>query len=128
MPTFEDVRRISLALPEAEEILTWDTDVTFRVRSKIFAISGEGATHVSIKSTPLVQGDLIDRDPKTFAKAAYVGRFGWLDVDLERIDSDELERLLREAWRLTAPKRLAAALDHSDEAPAPGNPPRRSPG
>jgi hypothetical protein len=111
MPTFEDVRRISLALPEAEEILTWDTDATFRVRGKIFAISGEGATHVSIKSTPLVQGDLIDRDPKAFAKAAYVGRFGWVDVDLERIDGHELEMLLREAWRMTAPKRLASTLD-----------------
>jgi hypothetical protein len=106
MATFDDVRRISLTLPEAEELLTWETDVTFRVRSKIFAIGGEGATHASIKSTPLVKEDLIDRDPATFRRAAYVGRFGWLNVDLDRIELDELEGLLREAWRLTAPKRL----------------------
>lgn len=108
--TFEDVRRLSLALPEAEEKLTWETDATFRVRDKIFAISGEGAAHVSIKSTPMVQEDLIDRDPQTFKKAAYVGRFGWIEVNLERVDEAELESLLRAAWRMTAPKKLVAAL------------------
>jgi predicted DNA-binding protein (MmcQ/YjbR family) len=111
MPDFNDVRRISMALPEAEEILTWETDVTFRVRSKIFAMGGDGADHASIKATPMVQADLVDRDPKTFAPAAYVGRFGWVTVDLGRIDEAELERLIRQAWRLTAPKRLAATLE-----------------
>lgn len=110
MAAFGDVRRISLALPEATEILTWETEATFRVRNKIFAISSEGASHVSIKSTPLVQEDLIDRDPKTFGKAAYVGRFGWVTVNLERVEVDELERLLRAAWRLTAPRKLASAI------------------
>jgi hypothetical protein len=108
MATFDDVRRISVSLPEATEILTWETDATFRVRSKIFAISSEGATHVSIKSTPLVQEDLIDRDPGTFARAAHVGRFGWVQVDLERIDVAELESLLSQAWRMTAPRKLAS--------------------
>jgi hypothetical protein len=110
MATFEDVRRIALGLPEAAEILTWETDATFRVRNKIFAISAEGATHVSIKSTPFVQEDLIDRDPETFARAAHVGRFGWVQVNLERIDAVELESLLRQAWRMTAPRKLAATL------------------
>jgi hypothetical protein len=109
--TFEDVRRISLALPEAEERITWETDTTFRVRDKIFAITGEGASHVSIKSTPLVQEDLIDRDPATFKRAAYVGRFGWVEVNLDRVELGELEALLRAAWRLTAPKKLAAKVD-----------------
>jgi hypothetical protein len=106
--TFLDVRRISLALPEATEILTWETDATFRVGKKIFAISSEGATHVSIKATPFVQEDLIDRDPETFARAAYVGRFGWVEVNLERVDLDELESLLKDAWRMTAPRKLVA--------------------
>lgn len=111
MTTFDDVRRVSLSLPETTEVLTWETDVTFRVGKKIFAIGGDAADRVSIKSTPAVQADLIDRDPKTFASAAYVGRFGWVTVDLRRVDGHELESLLRAAWRLTAPKRLAAALD-----------------
>lgn len=108
--TFDDVRAIALALPEVEERLTWETDITFRVRDKIFAIGGEGATSVSIKASLETQAELLDLDPATFAKSAYVGRFGWITVDLERVDPALLESLLREAWRRSAPKKLASAL------------------
>ena len=111
MTTFADVRRIALALPEAEEKLTWETDVTFRVRDKIFAIGGEGATHVSIKAGLETQAELLEMDPQTFAKSAYVGRFGWVTVDLARVDPQLLDSLLRQAWRRTAPRKLAASLD-----------------
>jgi len=109
--TFVDVRRLALGLPETEERLTWETDITFRVRDKIFAIGGEGADRVSIKAGLETQAELIEMDPQTFAKSAYVGRFGWVTVDLARVDPALLESLLREAWRRTAPKRLAATLE-----------------
>lgn len=111
MTTFDDVRRLAMALPEAEEILTWETDITFRVRSKIFAIGGEGSDRVSIKQSLDTQSELIDLDPETFQSSAYVGRFGWVTVDLGRVDPDLLGQLLRSAWRRTAPKRLAATLE-----------------
>ena len=111
MTTFADVRRLALALPEAEEKLTWETDITFRVRDKIFVIGGEGATSVSIKASLETQAELLEMDPETFAKSAYVGRYGWVTVDLERVDPDLLVSLLREAWRRTAPKRLAPTLE-----------------
>jgi hypothetical protein len=110
MPTFDDVRRIAMGLPEVEEVLTWGTDVTFRVRGKIFAIGGEGSSGVSIKASLESQADLLALDAETFRKSAYVGRFGWVTVDLDRVDEGHLEELLREAWRMTAPKRLVAAL------------------
>jgi hypothetical protein len=106
MPTFEDVRSISLALPEVEEHVTWGTDVNFRVANKMFVIGGEGADRVSIKATLDVQTDLLDLDPETFSKAAYVGRFGWVNVQLDRVDPALLEQLLRGAWRRTAPAKL----------------------
>ena len=102
-----------MALPEAEEIVTWETDITFRVRSKIFAIGGEGADRVSIKAGLETQAELIDLDPQTFASSAYVGRFGWVTVDLGRVEPGLLANLLREAWRRTAPKRLAATLENA---------------
>ena len=113
MATFDDVRAIAMALPDAEEILTWETDVTFRVRSKIFAIGGDGSESVSIKATPAVQAELIDRDPGTFRPSAYVGRYGWVTANLERIDDDLLRTLIVGAWRMTAPKRLAASFEAS---------------
>ncbi len=111
MTTFEDVSRIALALPETEERVTWETDITFRVRDRIFAIGGKGSTGVSIKASPERQAELIDLDPVTFKPSAYVGRFGWVTADLERLSVELLEELLREAWRRTAPKRLLAALE-----------------
>ncbi|MFL5641266.1 MAG: MmcQ/YjbR family DNA-binding protein [Chloroflexota bacterium] len=114
MATFDDVRSIAMSLPEVEEVLTWETDITFRVRSKIFAIGGEGSDRVSIKATPATQADLIDLDPETFRPSAYVGRYGWVTAELARIDDALLQTLLTEAWRLTAPKRLVAASEAVD--------------
>ncbi|HEX5014905.1 MAG TPA: MmcQ/YjbR family DNA-binding protein [Candidatus Limnocylindrales bacterium] len=111
MATFDEVRRIAMALPEAEERVTWDVDITFRVRDKIFAMGGPDGSHVSIKASIDRQADLIALDPETFAPSAYVGRFGWVTVDLARVDEPLLEDLLREAWRRTAPKKLAATLE-----------------
>jgi hypothetical protein len=112
--TFDDVRRIALALPQTEERVTWETDITFRVRDKIFAIGGEGADRVSVKASLETQAELIDLDPETFASSAYVGRFGWVTVDLDRVDPALLSSLIREAWRRTAPKRLAATLEDAE--------------
>ena len=64
MATFDDVRRIAMALPEAEEILTWETDMTFRVHRKIFAIGAAGGDRASIKASVATQADLVYRDPR----------------------------------------------------------------
>jgi predicted DNA-binding protein (MmcQ/YjbR family) len=118
MPTFDDVRAIASSLPETEEIVTWEVDITFRIRRKIFAMGGEGSDHVSIKATPASQADLIELDPDTFRPAAYVGRYGWVTADLRRIDDELLRTLVIEAWRQIAPKRLAADFGlHQSQAP-----------
>ena len=106
MPTFQDVREISLALPEVEEVVTWGTDINFRVNQKMFVIGGEDATAVTVKASITTQAELLDLDPETFGKAAYVGRFGWVTVQLARVDRGMLEQLLRDAWRATAPAKL----------------------
>jgi hypothetical protein len=110
VPTFDDVRAMAMALPEVEEILTWDVDVTFRVRKKIFVIGGDGGEHISLKATLDQQADLLDLDPETFKSAPYVGRFGWVTVDLSRVDPAMLDGLLRQGWRSVAPKALRKAV------------------
>ena len=99
-----------MGLPETEEIVTWDVDITFRVRKKIFAIGGEGADQISVKATLDQQADLLDLDPETFKSAPYVGRFGWVTVDLRLIESAMLEDLLRSAWRSVAPAKVRGLL------------------
>jgi hypothetical protein len=106
MATFQDVRELSLALPEVEEVVTWGTDINFRVNKKMFVIGGEDATAVTVKASITTQAELLDLDPETFGKAVYVGRFGWVTVQLARVDRGMLEQLLRDAWRGTAPAKL----------------------
>jgi hypothetical protein len=108
--TFDDVRRIAMSLPEAAEVVTWETDITFRIGGKIFAMGADGSSGVSIKADLETQAELIEMDPETFAPSAYVGRFGWVTVQLDRVDPELLTSLLRAAWRKTAPKRLRALL------------------
>src|SRR5947209_6382569 len=107
----DDLRRIALALPETTEKVTWEVDITFRVRDKIFAIMGQDGGSASIKASLEAQQAFVASDPKTFSVSAYTGRYGWTTVDLGRVDPEELQEMVEEAWRRTAPKKLVAAFD-----------------
>jgi hypothetical protein len=108
------LRRICLALPEAEEIETWGHP-TFRVRKKIFVGCGadeDGRVQMSCKAPPGEQNALVASDPKRFFVPAYVGNRGWVGVHLDgAVDWAEIAELVEESYRMTAPKRLAALLD-----------------
>jgi hypothetical protein len=63
------------------------------------------------KSTHLIQDMLIHEDPARYFAPPYVGPKGWLGIRLDRRPSwRTIADLLREAYLLTAPKRLAATL------------------
>jgi hypothetical protein len=108
------VRKMALALPDTAEVVTWGTDLTWRVREKIFAMGGPDSTDISVKASKEEQAELIASDPATYAPAAYVGRFGWVSVALTNVEADEVNELLIEAWRLTAPKKLVKAYDATE--------------
>ena len=113
--TIAQVRSMALALPATTEVVTWETDLTWRVRDKMFVVGGPESPRISVKASMEEQAELIAMNPETYAKAAYVGRFGWVSVDLSTVDPDELNNLIVEAWRRTAPKKLVAAFDESSE-------------
>lgn len=104
------VRKLCLALPEAEERETWDT-ATFRVRNKIFVMFSEGEREAWIKATSDEQQALIAMEPEAFFFPPYVGPSGWIGVRIAKADRGEVADLVTEAWRLTAPKRLVRAFD-----------------
>lgn len=110
----EELRKIALGLPEAEERETWGS-ATFRVRNKMFVVLSADGASASVKATRDEQKALLAEDPETFSYPAYVGQHGWVGVDVERIGTDHLRELVTEAWRLTAPKRLAKAFDEKNE-------------
>jgi hypothetical protein len=112
------LRRMCLALPEAHEVEAWGAP-TFRVRNKQFAMyaapedhHGGGRPAVWIKAVPGEQSVRIAADPDRFFSPPYVGPSGWVGVRLDgRVDWDDVADLLREGFRLAAPRKLAALLD-----------------
>jgi hypothetical protein len=109
--TVARVREMALALPSTEEIVTWGTDLTWRVNGKMFAVGGPDSPAISVKCSLEEQAELVASAPSVYSVAAYVGRFGWVSVMLAEADPDELRELLIEAWRRTAPKKLVKAYD-----------------
>ena len=110
MVSQEQLREMALAMPEAEERETWG-ECTFRVRDKIFLMFSPDGEKASVKATLDAQDVLVHADPETFGVAPYTGRFGWIAVQLASVDPDQMQMLVAEAWRKTAPKRLVAAFD-----------------
>lgn len=117
MATWDDVRRLALALPEVEELATYGGAVSWKVKGKLF-----------VWERPLRPRDLTDlgwveqpgpvlgaRVPDLGAKEALVADGGAyfttphfdghasVLVQLDRIALDELEELVTEAWYAAAP-------------------------
>jgi hypothetical protein len=57
---------------------------------------------------------LIKASPEKFDRPAYVGVRGWIGVELDRVDDEELALHVREAWRLIAPEKLHSLLKNQE--------------
>jgi hypothetical protein len=95
-----------------------DQHVAFQVRGKTFAWylddhHGDGRRALCCKAAPGEQEALVASDPERFYRPAYLGARGWVAVslDLDEVDWEEVAELVLDAYRLTAPRRLAALLD-----------------
>jgi hypothetical protein len=111
------VREICLALPEAHEVEAWG-EPTFRVRNKLFAMHSSADTHhgkgregLWIASTHVTQDLVVRAKPNRYFVPPYVGPSGWIGAWIDgNAPWKEIADLLRDAYRLKAPKRLAALL------------------
>ena len=112
------LRKLCLAFPEAHEVEAWGAP-TFRVKNKLFAMYANAESHhgggrpaVWCKSTPVNQSFMIKAKPARFFKPPYVGPSGWIGIWLDKRPSwEEVDLILRDAYRLIAPKKLAALID-----------------
>lgn len=106
---FDRIREICLGFPEVEEKpFGGHSAPCFRVRNKIFVHLGEHDPVMTIKAGPGIQELLVGLDAKQFYVPPYVGQHGWIGVNLDEVsDWGELEDLIRDSYRLTAPKKLA---------------------
>lgn len=114
-PGLATLRRLCLALPEAREVEAWGSP-TFRVKTMFAAwsdgtIDGSGRASAWIKAEAPGRDFLVRAEPERFFSPPYVGVRGWVGVYLDEggPDWDQVRGLLWDAWRLSVPRKLAAA-------------------
>jgi hypothetical protein len=124
MATWDDVRRIALALPETSEQASYGGAPAWRVRDKAFAwdrplrradLEALGPTAPTgpvlaarVPDLGAKEALLADGEPGYFTTPHFNG-YPAILVRLDDIAVPGLEELLTEAWLSRAPKRLAAA-------------------
>lgn len=132
-PHLPRIRKICLSLPEATEQEAWG-EPTFRV-GKIFAMysspgnhHGAGRAGIWMKTNHFTQDLLVRGQPSRYFSPPYVGPQGWTGAYLDD-DTDwfALTDLLKDSYRATAPKRLAALVPDEDSAPVARPGPRKKP-
>ena len=106
MASFETVRDLALALPEAVEA-DHHGFPSFRVGGKIFATLKTEPARLMVKLDPEDQLNLCEGHPGVIAPVpGYWGRKGSTFVDYGRADEELLRSLLHIGWTRIAPKRL----------------------
>ena len=124
------VRKICLSLPEAIEVEAWGAP-TFRI-GKIFvmyAAAGnehhDGREGIWVKTNSFTQDLLVRGQPARYFSPPYVGPSGWTGAYLDDgTDWIAVTELIRDAYRATAPRRLAALVPDDDAAASPPSPRR----
>ncbi|GAA0235832.1 MmcQ/YjbR family DNA-binding protein [Cryptosporangium japonicum] len=114
MATWDDVRRIALALPESSEATSYGQPA-WKVRGKTFVWDRSERTD---DPSPVLgarvadegaKAALIADDPGVYFTIPHFDGYAAVLVRLDAIPLDELTELITEAWLLRAPKRVAAA-------------------
>ena len=129
MASWDDVRRLALALPETTEAISRDLR-HWRVKDKGFVWErplrrsdlealGDGAPDGPILGARVehlvAKEALLADDPGVFFTTPHFDGYAAVLVRLDRIDLEDLDELIVEAWLARAPKRLAKAyLDAMD--------------
>lgn len=103
-------------LPEVQRVVSANY-TTFKVGGKSFGFLWEETRTVGLKQPLAEQLALVAERPEVFEVQFTAGQFGWVVVQLDGIELDELAELTFEAWRLTAP---AVSVDsYGDRLPLP---------
>lgn len=111
------LRRICSSLPEVTERLSHGA-VTFFVRGKRTVCyltddhHGDGRLALVCPAPPGAQEELTRAEPERFFRPPYVGHRGWIGLRLD-LDPDweEVDAIVREAYRGVAPRTLVRQLD-----------------
>ena len=109
MVTVHDVRAWAMSLPRTEEHLIRD-HVKFRVGKIVYASVSPDETVLGLGFPREERAALIAAEPAKFSLPRLSDqRFHWVHAHMAAIGPAEMRELITEAWRMVAPKRVAAA-------------------
>jgi hypothetical protein len=97
-----------MRLPEATSAPHFDREA-FKVAGKTFATLGDGT--LNLRLTPELQAELFAVIPGAEPCAGAWGRQGWSAIHYSKVDSEDLDDWLLQAWRYRATPRIREAHD-----------------
>lgn len=119
----ERLRALCLALPEVTEKVSHGEPTWFVRRVFVSLADHHHDDRLAFwcAAPPGAQEELVAAEPERFFRPPYVGGRGWLGVWLDvEVDWDEIAEIVTDAYRVTAPKKLAALVTLRSAAPDPG--------
>ena len=105
--TWETVRDLAQALPQAEETTSYGTPA-FKVAGKLFVRLHQEGDSVVVRIDEAERAMRMQADPKAFYITDHYAPYPWMLVRLAAVRKDDLADLLKESWRLRAPPRVLA--------------------
>lgn len=116
-PVLHQLRSICNRFPYAEEVDEGGVgDPVYKVDGQLFAMHHRVEDRMSLwcKAAPGVQEVLVASGAGRYFVPPYVGRRGWIGLDVSA-DWDEIDALIEESYRRTAPARVIPLLTDSGE-------------
>ena len=108
MVTVDDVRAVAMSLPRTEELLVRD-QVKFKVGRIVYLAMSRDEKSMGFGFPKEERAALVTAQPeKFFLPIRSDMRYHWVRVWMDALDRDEMRELVIDAWRMAAPKRVAA--------------------
>ena len=115
MVSIEDVRRISLALPEAFERASYGGRPSFRTKPKMFTWVREDPEALVIFVDSVEEKlAMIQSEPDKFFTTDHYDGHAVVLVRLDAVEESEAAELITESFRLRATRKLVRMLDQAD--------------
>jgi len=111
--TFDTVRQLALALPGVEEGTSYGTPA-FRVRGKFLVRLREDGESLAVRISFDTREVLMAAKPEVFFLTDHYLGYPSVLVRLSTVEPAELQSVLEEAWRQSAPKRLVAEFERRE--------------
>jgi hypothetical protein len=113
--SFDEVRAMAMALPEAQEGTSYGTPA-FQVRKKTFVRLKEDGESIVLRINPFERGYLLEAEPDGFYITDHYRDYPAVLARLSALTPERLRPRIEDSWRLMAPKRLVDQHDRRADA------------